>query len=128
MKYLLEVKVDFAAAHIVRGHLGKCARLHGHNWKVHVVVKSEILNDLGMGIDFADLKKIVHEVIDPLDHQYLNEIEPFTVINPTAEQVARFIYEEIEKKLSTNNLGSSLIVMQEVSLFETDNCKVTFFK
>jgi 6-pyruvoyltetrahydropterin/6-carboxytetrahydropterin synthase len=121
MKYLLEVKVDFAAAHIVRGHQGKCARLHGHNWKVHVVVQSEILNDLGMGIDFADLKKIVHEVIDPLDHQFLNEIEPFTIVNPTAEQVARFVYEEVEKKLPAN------ISMREVSLFETDNCKVTYF-
>ncbi len=120
MKYLIEVKADFAAAHIVRGHLGKCARLHGHNWKVQVVVECQTLNELGMAIDFADLKNIVHEVIDPLDHQFLNEIPPFDVINPTAEQVARFIYESIQAKLPDS------ASMSEVGLFETDNSKVTY--
>jgi 6-pyruvoyltetrahydropterin/6-carboxytetrahydropterin synthase len=122
MRYLLEVKMDFAAAHIVRGHQGKCARLHGHNWKVQVVVESNILNDLGMGLDFADLKKLASEVIDPLDHQFLNEIKPFDVLNPTAENVARFIYESIQKLLPEN------IVMAEVSLHETDNCRVIYKK
>ena len=120
MPYLIEVKVDFSAAHLVRGHQGKCAQLHGHNWKVHVVVECVTLNEIGMGIDFVDLKRIVYEVIDPLDHRFLNEIEPFTVTNPTAEEVARFIYESVKKKLP------SLVSMKEVSLFETDNCKVTY--
>jgi 6-pyruvoyltetrahydropterin/6-carboxytetrahydropterin synthase len=122
MRYLLEVKMDFAAAHIVRGHQGKCARLHGHNWKVQVVVESCMLNDLGMGMDFADLKKLAAEVIDPLDHQFLNEIPPFDVVNPTAENVARFIYEAVEKLLPEQ------IHMAEVSLYETDNCRVIYKK
>jgi 6-pyruvoyltetrahydropterin/6-carboxytetrahydropterin synthase len=120
MKYQIEVKVDFSAAHIVRGHQGKCARLHGHNWKVHVEVECRSLNEIGMGIDFSDLKKIVHEVIDPLDHQFLNEIPPFDLINPTAEEVSRFIYESVAKKLPSH------VAMSEVGLFETDNSKVTY--
>lgn len=120
MKYVIEVKVDFAAAHIVRGHQGKCARLHGHNWKVQVSVECQTLNALGMGIDFADLKALVYEVIDPLDHQFLNEIPPFDVINPTAEEIARFIYESVQKKIPTN------VKMSEVSLCETENSRVVY--
>jgi len=120
MSYVLEVKMDFAAAHIVRGHPGKCARLHGHNWEVRVRVKSSELNSIEITMDFADLKALIHEVIDPLDHQFLNEIPPFTEMNPTAERVSEFIYDSLAKKLPAH------VRMDSVSLFETERCSVTF--
>ena len=91
----LTIIVDFEAAHCIRDYPGKCSRLHGHNWKVEVLVKGNKLNKLGMLIDFRDLKEEVNKVILTLDHYYLNETEAFKEINPTAENIAKYIYHEL---------------------------------
>jgi 6-pyruvoyltetrahydropterin/6-carboxytetrahydropterin synthase len=91
----LTILVDFEAAHFIKDYPGKCSRLHGHNWKVEVAVCGNKLNQLGMLIDFHDLKAEVKHVIDTLDHRYLNELEPFKLTNPTAENIAKYIYEQI---------------------------------
>ncbi|MDR3565845.1 MAG: 6-carboxytetrahydropterin synthase QueD [Negativicutes bacterium] len=91
--------VEFEAAHRLPDYPGKCCRLHGHNWKVEVTVVGDQLDDLGMLIDFRDLKQEVNKVIDTLDHYYLNEIEPFRTVNPTAENIAKYIYEELNSHL-----------------------------
>lgn len=91
--------VDFEAAHRLADYPGKCCRLHGHNWRVEVTVCGDELDKLGMLIDFRELKQEVNKVIDTLDHYYLNEIEPFRTINPTAENIARYVYRELATHL-----------------------------
>lgn len=118
--YFLEVTTDFAASHIIEGHAGKCARLHGHNWKVWVSVACPELDALGIGIDFAALKIILNQIVDPLDHRHLNDLPPFQTINPTAENLARFIFEAMAKALPQ---GAQ---MDEVKLSETDRCSVRY--
>ncbi|MHC4887414.1 MAG: 6-carboxytetrahydropterin synthase QueD [Planctomycetota bacterium] len=97
--YELTVETDFAAAHRLVGYEGLCENLHGHNWKVDVTVKSPTLNDLGMVIDFKDLKAMVGEIMEGFDHKYLNDIAPFDEINPTTENLSRVIAEVLQSKL-----------------------------
>ncbi|MDR3592370.1 MAG: 6-carboxytetrahydropterin synthase QueD [Negativicutes bacterium] len=97
--YELTTIVDFEAAHRLADYPGKCCRLHGHNWKVEVTVAGEELDQLGMLIDFRVLKQEVNKVIETLDHYYLNEIEPFRTVNPTAENIARYVYQELKSHL-----------------------------
>jgi len=95
----LSVKVEFEAAHRIVGYPGKCNRLHGHNWTVEVNVIGEKLNELGMLVDFKDLKEEVTVVMDRLDHQYLNELPAFAEgHNPTAEHIAEYIYDALAKQ------------------------------
>lgn len=95
----LSVKVEFEAAHRIVDYPGKCNQLHGHNWVVEVAVTGEKLNELGMLVDFKDLKEEVNRVMDQLDHHYLNELPAFSEgHNPTAEHIAVYIYDELDKK------------------------------
>src|SRR3989338_1289927 len=96
----LMVETTFAAAHQLRGYKGKCEQVHGHNWKVQVHVIAERLNDIDIAMDFHDLKNILNEVIEPLDHSFLNDIFPFTEKNPSSENMAKWIYDFLNKKLS----------------------------
>ncbi len=94
----LTIILDFAAAHCIPNYPGKCQRLHGHNWKVEVAVQGNKLDNLGMLVDFNELKRRVNTVLDTLDHHYLNEMEAFHAINPTAENIACYIYEKLEEE------------------------------
>jgi len=80
--FVLKIVTDFASAHSLRDYPGDCARLHGHNWQVEVSVCSQVLDDSGIAIDFREIKKQTKLVVKRLDHQYLNEIKPFDVLNP----------------------------------------------
>ncbi len=91
--------VDFEAAHRLADYPGKCSRLHGHNWRVEVTVAGTELDGLGMLIDFRVLKQEVGRIIETLDHFYLNEIEAFRDQNPTAENIARYVYRELAGRL-----------------------------
>lgn len=94
----LSVRVEFEAAHRIVDYPGKCNRLHGHNWIVEVTVAGNKLNELGMLVDFKDLKTAVNEIADGLDHHYLNELPAFIGgHNPTAEHIAEYIYNELDK-------------------------------
>jgi 6-pyruvoyltetrahydropterin/6-carboxytetrahydropterin synthase len=93
----LTIAVNFEAAHCIRNYPGKCNRLHGHNWKVEVNICGSKLNELGMLVDFVDLKAAVNGILVKLDHYYLNEVEPFCEINPTAENLAKYIYEKLDE-------------------------------
>lgn len=104
----------FAAAHRIRGHTGGCENLHGHNYRVRVVVASATLDGLGMVIDFADLKKIVAAVVDPFDHRLINDVPPFDVRNTTAELLAQYVFDEVTQRLPP---GRSL---SRVEIWETD--------
>ncbi|TNF34552.1 MAG: 6-carboxytetrahydropterin synthase QueD [Gammaproteobacteria bacterium] len=119
--YTLKVLTDFASAHTLRNYPGACSRMHGHNWKVELEVIATRLNDIGIAIDFKQMKKSANEVCDRLDHQYLNDIEPFNKINPTAENIAAYLYSEIGKQINSDSVKVSA-----VTLWETDRACVRY--
>src|SRR6266508_5351646 len=90
----------FSAAHQIRMHGGKCERLHGHNWRIRVYARAGGLNAIGMVIDFADLQGVVADVCARFDHRNVNEVPPFTELNTTAENLARYFYEEANRRLT----------------------------
>ena len=98
---MFEVTVEqtFAAGHALREYKGKCENVHGHNYRVQITVEGERLNRIGLLVDFVELKKAVREVVDRLDHQFINDLEPFTVINPSAENMAKYFYDEVSRRL-----------------------------
>ncbi len=99
MKYTVSKESWFSAAHHLRNYNGKCENMHGHNWKVKVSVSSETLSEEGFVIDFKILKKLMNNILDKLDHYDINTVKPFDTINPTAENIASFIMEEMEKEV-----------------------------
>jgi 6-pyruvoyltetrahydropterin/6-carboxytetrahydropterin synthase len=118
--YKLTVETEFAAAHHLREYQGKCENLHGHNWQVKLTVKSKVLDKLGMVMDFKDLKALLNEVMDILDHKNLNEVEPFDKINPTTENISRYIAEIIDGKLPEN------ICVESVQVWESARSSATY--
>jgi 6-pyruvoyltetrahydropterin/6-carboxytetrahydropterin synthase len=112
-KYTLKVVTDFASAHSLRGYPGACQRLHGHNWKLEAEVVATALDDLGMGIDFKAIKTVAREVAGELDHQYLNDIKPFDEINPTAENIAAYIFRGLSQRLNNQRVRVSAITLWE---------------
>jgi len=119
--FVLKIVTDFSSAHSLRNYSGDCSRLHGHNWDVEVSVCSEVLNDLGIAIDFREIKNQTKSVAKRLDHQYLNEISPFDVLNPTAENIAKYIFDEVELLINTKD-----VKVKEVTIWETARSAVTY--
>jgi 6-pyruvoyltetrahydropterin/6-carboxytetrahydropterin synthase len=97
--YEVEIISSFAAAHSLRQYKGKCERLHGHNYRIHVTARASSTKSDGMVIDFGILKSITNEILEELDHNFLNEIKPFDEIEPSAENIASFIFYEVERRL-----------------------------
>jgi len=120
-QYTLKILTEFASAHTLRDYPGACSRMHGHNWKVELEVVANSLNETGMVIDFKQMKSAANEVCDRLDHRYLNEIEPFTEINPTAENIAAWIYGEVSKKINNSQAKVS-----SLTIWETDRACVKY--
>ena len=120
-QYTLKVVADFAAAHTLRAYPGACSRMHGHNWKVEAEVVASQLNEIGMAIDFKDIKREVRAIAKQLDHYYLNDLEPFQEINPTAENIARYFYQEL-----SHRLNSATIKVSALTLWETERACVTY--
>jgi 6-pyruvoyltetrahydropterin/6-carboxytetrahydropterin synthase len=122
---MYEVSVDetFAAAHNLRNYHGKCEDLHGHNYKVRVVLAGKELDEAGLLYDFVHLKKVIRDVIGGLDHKYLNELAPFDTVNPSAENMAKYIYERTSHGLlkTSNGVGISY-----VTVWETDTSAATY--
>ena len=94
--YSLKVQGTFSSAHNLRGYKGKCEDLHGHNWVVEIVISSAQLDNIGMVLDFKYLKKKLNVVLDQLDHKYLNKLVFFKKINPTSENMAKYIYHKLK--------------------------------
>jgi 6-pyruvoyltetrahydropterin/6-carboxytetrahydropterin synthase len=119
--YLLIVREDFSAAHRLLSTGGKCAELHGHNWKVEVQVRAEELDGSGMAIDFHDLRALTSEVVEELDHRYLNDLPAFQQQNPTAENIARHIYEALARRLET-----ARVELDQVRVWESETTAATY--
>jgi len=120
---MFEVTIEqtFAAGHALRNYHGKCENVHGHNYRCQVTMEGDQLDDTGLLVDFVLLKKVVGAVIDRMDHQWLNDFPPFDLLNPSAENIAKFIYDEVIKGINTPSvrLGS-------VRLWETDTSFATY--
>ena len=119
--YTIKIITDFAAAHLLRGYAGECSRLHGHNWKVEVEVVATVLNEVGMGVDFKDIKASTKEVIGSMDHRNLNDLPPFDRINPTAENIAAHIYRTLAGKLNDERAQ-----VAAVTIWETERACVKY--
>jgi len=117
---MFEVTVEdtFAAGHYLRNYKGKCEKPHGHNYKIRVTLAGAELNQAGLLLDFKDLKDAIKHAIDRLDHQMINDIEPFTVLNPSAENLAKYFYDEASTRLSAAANGR--VRVKDVTVFETD--------
>ncbi len=120
-RYTLKVVSDFAAAHRLVDYPGECNRLHGHNWKLEVEVTATGLDSVGMAIDFKTIKAAARSVTDQLDHYHLNELAMFKSTNPTAENIAAYIYRELSGILNTDTLR-----VRAVTLWETDRASVHY--
>lgn len=121
---MFEIKVaeNFNAAHRLKGYKGKCERLHGHNWKVEVCLAGEV-DKAGMVLDFSDLRLKLKGALKKLDHNYLNEIKPFNKTNPTSENIAKFVCDEL-----SGSIENKKIKIKSVSVWETDNSCATYSK
>ncbi|MBW1773487.1 MAG: 6-carboxytetrahydropterin synthase QueD [Deltaproteobacteria bacterium] len=119
--YELKIVSQFAAAHQLREYQGGCENLHGHNWKVEVFVKGEKLGQDGLLIDFRIIKNATKEVLEGLDHTFLNELENFREQNPSSENIARYIFESLGRRLKDENVKVS-----RVSAWESDSACATY--
>jgi 6-pyruvoyltetrahydropterin/6-carboxytetrahydropterin synthase len=118
--YELAIEDSFAAAHNLRGYEGDCEHLHGHNWRVEVCIAAEELDELGMVLDFRQLKAGLAEVLARLDHKYLNEVAPFDAVNPTTENICRYVAEELRAVLPCR------VSVRRVSCWESDKCSASY--
>ncbi len=118
--YELSVEREFSAAHYLREYDGDCARMHGHNYRVQITVRGEQLDEAGMLLDFGDLKQLCDSAIDALAHRCLNEIAPFDEINPTSENLARYLYEAVQGGLPDT------VSVQRVTVFESARSSATY--
>ena len=118
---MFEVTVEqtFAAGHALREYKGKCENVHGHNYRVQVTVEGERLNRIGLLVDFVELKRVVREVIAYLDHQFINDLEPFTTLNPSAENIAKYFYDEVSTRMAPATEGTPARIAQ-IKVWETD--------
>jgi 6-pyruvoyltetrahydropterin/6-carboxytetrahydropterin synthase len=125
---MFEVTVEhsFAAGHYLRNYKGKCENPHGHNYKVLVTLQGRELDKAGLLLDFKDLKGAIKGVVEKLDHQMINEIAPFTEVNPSAENLAKYFYEQTNLRLKDATDGR--VWVKTVTMFETDVTNATYYE
>lgn len=122
--YELKITNHFAAAHNLREFQGQCENLHGHNWFVEVRVRSKELDKIGLAMDFGQIKAYLKEVLDLIDHKYLNELEYFRIDNPSSENIAKFIFNRLAPKVQEASEGRASL--HSVSAWESDNASATY--
>lgn len=114
------IETHFSAAHRINGYEGQCGKLHGHTWKVRVQIKTAQINPIGISIDFKELRALTETVLNKLDHQLINDIPPFDCQNPTAENLSRYVYQQVALRIPEN------VQMDEVIVWESDNYGVIY--
>ncbi len=118
--YHIFYETHFAAAHQLHGYDGECSEMHGHTWKVKIEIKAKKTDKIGISFDFKKLKSITNKVIDRLDHNNINTVPPFDKENPTAENLARYCYNEVGKLLPES------VKMSKVTIWESDSYAVCY--
>src|SRR5437899_11919985 len=128
MQLMFQVTVErtFAAGHYLRDYKGKCENPHGHNYKVRITLEGRELDRAGLLLDFKDLKEVMKRSIERLDHQMINELDPFTRVNPSAENIAKYFYEQTRDDL--RRLTDGRVAVKDVTVFETDTTTATYFE
>jgi 6-pyruvoyltetrahydropterin/6-carboxytetrahydropterin synthase len=119
--YEVTIEAGFSGAHVLRGYHGKCGRLHGHNWKVVVTVATDRLDDIGMAVDFARVKQETQGILAQVDHTCLNEVFPFTELNPTAENIAKWVWEMLSKRIE-----GTAVAVARVTVWESDSARASY--
>jgi len=121
---MFEVSVDrtFAAGHALRNYKGKCENVHGHNYKVQITVRGEQLDSAGLLVDFLDLKRLTDEVIEYLDHRFINDLAPFDVLNPSAENLAKYFHDRVSAGFKSDTTAR----IAEVRVWETDTSSAVY--
>ena len=122
--FQVTVERTFAAGHYLRNYKGKCENPHGHNYKVQVRLEGRDLDKAGLLLDFKDLKDVMKQTIERLDHQMINDLEPFTTLNPSAENLAKYFYEQTRAQL--NSATNGRVSVREVTVWETDTTTATY--
>ena len=121
MMFEISVEYTFAAGHALRNYKGKCENVHGHNYKVRVTLAGDKLNAAGLLIDFVDLRAEIKALTEKLDHRFLNDIPPFDQLNPSAENLAKYICDGIEPQARNQGLQ-----VYGVTVWETDTTSATY--
>ena len=121
--YEVKINTSFSAAHRLRGYDGKYENLHGHNWGATVIVEAKELDAIGVGIDFVMLKKKVTAILSKLDYQNINEIPPFDEKNPSAENIAYWVFQELQA-----DIGSDTVKVKRVEIREMEDCGGAYYE
>jgi 6-pyruvoyltetrahydropterin/6-carboxytetrahydropterin synthase len=121
--YDINIEQEIASGHQLRGYKGKCENLHGHNWKIRLEVSRADLDDIGLAIDFNDLKRILNEILEKYDHAMLNDLPAFAQINPTSENLARILYQECKAAIS-----SFPIQLKAVTVWESSKASIRYYE
>jgi 6-pyruvoyltetrahydropterin/6-carboxytetrahydropterin synthase len=116
------VQQTFAAGHALRNYRGKCENVHGHNYRIEVTVQGEQLDSIGLLVDFVELKRLMKDTIDYLDHRFINDLEPFDKVNPSAENIAKYFHDRISAGLSPD----VPIRLAQVKVWETDTSSAVY--
>jgi 6-pyruvoyltetrahydropterin/6-carboxytetrahydropterin synthase len=124
--YEVTVERSFAAGHYLRNYKGKCENPHGHNYKIRVTLQGRVLDAAGLLVDFKDLKSVMKRTIERLDHQMMNDVEPFTVLNPSAENIAKYFYDQTNTELK--DLTRGRVSVKDVTVYETDVTTATYYE
>jgi len=124
--FQITVEDTFAAGHFLRNYHGKCEKPHGHNYRVRVLLEGRELDQAGLLLDFKDLKHAIRPTMDRLDHQMMNDLEPFNTVNPSAENIARYFYEQVKAHLARSTGGR--VAVREVTIWETETTTATYFE
>jgi len=119
----LRIITKFSAAHQLRNYQGKCENLHGHNWRVEVYIQTEVLNEIGLAMDFKELKDSTNQFLEQIEHSFVNDVFPFTEINPSSENLAKWIYDGLSKKLNDDS-----VVVSMVTVWESDTASASYFE
>ncbi|MDE3148564.1 MAG: 6-carboxytetrahydropterin synthase QueD [Acidobacteriota bacterium] len=120
------VEAGFSSGHYLRNYKGKCENPHGHNYKVRVTLTGAVLDEAGLLLDFKLLKQVLRPVIERIDHQMLNDLEPFTELNPSAETLAKYFYEQTNEHLAGMTAGR--VRVKDCTIWETDTTTATYYE
>jgi 6-pyruvoyltetrahydropterin/6-carboxytetrahydropterin synthase len=121
--FQVSVEETFSAGHALRGYKGKCENPHGHNYRVQVTLEGPQLDGIGLLVDFTQLRHVLRDVIKRLDHQFINDLEPFTIVNPSAENMAKYFYDQVSGELKGLPPGARVT---DVIVWETDTAMAKY--